>query len=94
MVVSTQTADDTEVNLGPPSTERAKSAHIVKTQPGESAVAKVYEARMYGTAIEALCGEVFVPSQDPLKLPKCDKCVEIYELYRMENPNLNEGPAS
>ena len=42
-----------------------KQAHIVKVEPGESAAAKVLEARIYGTPIEALCGHVWVPSRDP-----------------------------
>ena len=41
----------------------------MKTEPGESAVAKVTEARIYGYPVEALCGERFVPQQDPKKLP-------------------------
>ena len=43
----------------------AKAAHIVKTEPGESAVAKVTEARIYGFPVEALCGERFVPAAGP-----------------------------
>ena len=31
-------------------------AHIVKVDAGESAAAKVLDARIYGTPIEALCG--------------------------------------
>jgi hypothetical protein len=74
-------------------TGRPKAAHIVKTEPGESAVAKVTEARIYGTAVEALCGEVFVPQQDPKRLPLCGTCKEIYDLYRsMSDGGLNETP--
>ena len=51
---------DERTETGPP-----KAAHIVKTEPGESAVAKVTEARIYGFPVEALCGERFVPQQDP-----------------------------
>ena len=40
-------------------------AHIVKVGPGETAAAKVLEARINGTPIEALCGHVWVPSRDP-----------------------------
>ncbi len=75
---------------GPP-----KVAHIVKTDPGESAVAKVMEARIYGYPVEALCGERFVPQRDPRKLPPCGTCKEIYELYRsMSDGALDESPAS
>jgi hypothetical protein len=70
-----------------------KAAHIVKTEPGESAVAKVLEARIYGSPVEALCGEVFVPQQDPKRLPLCEVCKEIYDLYRsMSDGGLNETP--
>jgi hypothetical protein len=71
-----------------------KAAHIVKTEPGESAVAKVMEARIYGYPVEALCGERFVPQQDPKRLPLCGICKEIYDLYRsMSDGNLNENPS-
>lgn len=83
-----QTDEDT-------STGRAKAAHIVKVDPGESAAAKVVEARIYGTPVEALCGEVFVPQQDPGKLPMCQACKEIYDLYRgMSDGGLSETPGS
>lgn len=76
-------------------TGRPKAAHIIKTEPGESAVAKVTEARIYGTPVEALCGEVFVPQQDPGKLPLCGTCKEIYDLYRtMSDGGLNETPGT
>jgi Protein of unknown function (DUF3039) len=67
-------------------------AHIVKTEPGESATAKVLEARIYGTPIEALCGHVWVPSRDPKTLPVCQKCKDIYEMYRIFNEDLHETP--
>jgi hypothetical protein len=87
-VVDERTDERTET--APP-----KAAHIVKTEPGESAVAKVTEARIYGTPVEALCGERFVPQQDPKKLPLCDVCKEIYELYRrMGDGGLRDTPAS
>jgi len=75
---------------GPP-----KVAHIVRVEPGESAVAKVTEARIYGYAVEALCGERFVPQQDPKKLPLCGICKEIYDLYRsLGDGGLNETPGT
>ena len=67
-------------------------AHIVKTEPGESAAAKVMEARIYGTPLEALCGHVWVPSRDPKQVPMCQKCKEIYDTYRAFNEGLNESP--
>jgi hypothetical protein len=68
------------------------AAHIVKTDPGENAAAKVLEARIYGTPLEALCGHVWVPSRDPKQLPLCEKCKGIYEMYRAFNDGLNDQP--
>jgi hypothetical protein len=68
-------------------------AHIVKTEPGESAAAKVLEARIYGSPLEALCGHVWVPSRDPKQLPLCQKCKDVYEMYRAFNDGLNESPS-
>ena len=76
-----------------PETGEPAVAHIVKTEPGESAQAKVLEARIYGTPLEALCGHVWVPSRDPKQLPMCQKCKEIYEVYRAFNDHLNESPS-
>jgi len=67
-------------------------AHIVKTEPGESAAAIVMEARIYGTPLEALCGHVWVPSRDPKQVPMCQNCKEIYDTYRAFNDGLNESP--
>lgn len=86
----TGTITEDETRTGPP-----RAAHIVKTEPGESAVAKVTEARIYGYPVEALCGERFVPQQDPKKLPICDTCKEIYDLYRaMSDGRLDETPGT
>ena len=68
-------------------------AHIVKTDGDESAAAKVLEARIYGTPVEALCGHVWVPSRDPKQLPLCEVCKDIYETYRAFNDGLNERPS-
>lgn len=68
------------------------SAHIVKTEPGENAAAKVLEARIMGTPLEALCGHVWVPSRDPKQLPLCQECREIYDMYRTFNDGLGETP--
>jgi hypothetical protein len=72
-----------------------QAAHIVKTEPGESAVAKVTEARVFGFPVEALCGERFVPQRDPKRLPLCPTCKEIYDLYRQAGDGgLAETPGS
>ena len=86
----TETLTDDDVRTEPP-----KAAHIVKTEPGESAVAKVTEARIYGFPVEALCGERFVPQQDPKRLPLCGTCKEIYDLYRtMSDGRLDDTPGT
>ena len=75
-----------------PQTGEPTAAHIVKTDSGENAAAKVLEARIYGTPLEALCGHVWVPSRDPKQLPVCEDCKSIYEMYRQFNDGLNERP--
>jgi hypothetical protein len=84
-----QTLPDVEEVVEP---DEPANAHIVKVEPGESAVAKVLEARIYGTPVEALCGFVWVPSRDPKQLPLCEKCKSIYELYQTFNDGLPESP--
>jgi Protein of unknown function (DUF3039) len=59
----------------------------------EPAAAKVLEARIYGTPIEALCGHVWVPSRDPKQLPLCEQCKSIYELYKSFNEDLPDQPS-
>ncbi len=87
--VSTELDRDLDVRTGDP-----VCAHIVKTEPGESAQAKVLEARINGTPLEALCGHVWIPSRDPQSLPLCEQCKSIYEMYRMMNDRLDERPSS
>jgi hypothetical protein len=84
---TTTLVDETELDTAEP-----QSAHIVKTGPGENAAAKVLEARINGTPLEALCGHVWVPNRDPKQLPLCEKCKEVYEMYRNFNDGLNERP--
>lgn len=85
-VVVTET--DTEPRTGEPD-----SAHIVKASDANaSAVAKITEARVYGTPVEALCGVVFVPQRDPSRLPLCGACKDIYDTYRVFNEGLPEDP--
>ena len=75
-----------------PQTGDPECSHIVKTDGDESAAAKVLEARINGTPLEALCGHRWVPSRDPKQLPLCTKCKDIYDTYRMFNDGLNETP--
>lgn len=83
-----------EPTVSPPehALEPPKAAHIIRTEPGESAQAKVTEARILGTPVEAMCGVVFVPSQDATKLPVCEQCKEIYGMERSFNEHLHESP--
>ncbi len=76
------------------STEDGPVAHIVRTKPGEDAAAKILEARINGTPVEALCGHVWVPSRDPMRLPVCEPCLEVYRMYREFNDGLDETPRS
>jgi hypothetical protein len=90
--LQTRPVVDQPVTEHVPETQEPTMAHIVKTAPGEDAAAKVLEARINGTPIEALCGHVWIPSRDPKQLPLCDACKDIYETYRMFNDGLNEHP--
>lgn len=93
----TTTAARPEITIRPSDPELEdddpKVAHIVKVGPGESAAAKVLEARVTGTPLEALCGHVWVPERDPRNLPVCPKCREIYDVYRAFNDGLSETPS-
>jgi hypothetical protein len=41
--------------------------------------AKVTEGYIMGTPVIALCGKVFVPHRDPLKLRVCPECKDILD---------------
>jgi hypothetical protein len=75
-----------------PETGQGPCAHIVKVGPGESAAAKILEARVMGTPVEALCGHVWVPSRDPKVLPLCEECKNVYEMYKAFNDGLRDVP--
>ena len=94
VIMSTQTADAVETRRElVPQTGEPECAHIVKTDGDESAAAKVLQARIEGTPLEALCGHRWVPSRDPKQLPLCAKCKDIYDTYRAFNDGLNESPS-
>ena len=86
-VGSTDTLIDERTETGEPSV-----AHIVKVGPGETAAAKVLEARVLGTPIEALCGHVWVPARDPKQLPLCQACKDVYDMYKSFNDGLRDTP--
>jgi len=94
MPLQTRPAVDVDLDLDTtPETSSPQVAHIVRAGGGD-ATARVLEARIYGTPLEALCGEVFVPQRDPGKLPLCQACKEIYEVYRMANDGLRDTPGA
>ena len=73
-------------------TEDGPVAHIVKTKRNEDAAAKVLAARIEGTPLDAPCGHTWVPNRDPKQLPVCQKCKDVYEMYRNMNDDLDETP--
>ncbi len=73
--------DDPLVDHEPP-----RVAHIVARENDADADTLVTTAYIEGTPLEALCGEVFVPSRDPKSLPPCERCLEIVqEILRMRD---------
>lgn len=56
-----------------------KCAHIVK-RPSEDVGAHEHVAAAYlgQTPLEALCGYVWVPSENPDDKPICQKCVDLF----------------
>lgn len=77
--VVTPQLDDPLVDHEPP-----KVAHVVSRENHADADTLVTSAYIEGTPLEALCGEVFVPSRDPKSLPPCERCMEILaEILRM-----------
>lgn len=78
---------DPELDEGEPNL-----AHIVKVKRGEDAQAKVLEARINGTPLEALCGHTWVPSRDPRNRPLCQACKDIYDIYKKVNDGLRDTP--
>ncbi len=93
--LSTLVRPDVTIEPSDPDLEEDEGnvAHIVKVKRGEDAQAKVLEARITGTLIEALCGHIWVPARDPRQLPVCPKCKEMYDLYRRFNGKLPETPS-
>ena len=61
-------------------------------RPVRLAAAKVLQARVEGTPLEALCGHVWVPSRDPKQLPVCQKCKDVYGMYQGFNDGLDDTP--
>lgn len=49
--------------------------------------AKVTEAYVLGTPVEALCGKIFTPSRDPQRFPVCSICKKIAEALFLDTEN-------
>jgi hypothetical protein len=47
--------------------------------------AKVTEGYIMGTPVIALCGKVFIPHKDPLKLRVCPECKEILDALFLDS---------
>jgi hypothetical protein len=47
--------------------------------------AKVTEGYIMGTPVIALCGKVFIPHRDPLKLRVCPDCKEILDALFLDS---------
>jgi len=45
----------------------------------------VTEGYVLGTPVQALCGELFIPSRDPKKFPICPACKEIMEALFLDS---------
>lgn len=77
--------------------ERTTTLELERSGPGSVAhivfpKSAITEAYVMGTPVEALCGHVFTPCRDPKSLPKCTRCVEIYNTGAFGVPSP-EGPA-
>ncbi|MGQ0631460.1 MAG: DUF3039 domain-containing protein [Sporichthyaceae bacterium] len=68
--LSTITEERTQTSTGDGDHDRF-SHYVVKK--------KLTGAMIEGTALQALCGKVWVPSRDPKKYPVCPECKEIYD---------------
>lgn len=67
--MSTLLEDKTQTN---DTDEDNKVAHYAEAS-------SVTEGYVLGTAVLALCGEIFIPSRDPEKFPICPICKEIVD---------------
>ncbi len=52
---------------------------------------KIVDSAVFGSAVVALCGKVWVPSRDPKKFPVCPVCKEIYEGLRPGPDDSDSG---
>ncbi|CAO1652766.1 hypothetical protein NYA9BBAC_02048 [Salinibacterium sp. NYA9b] len=64
---------------GQPETTAAPSSHLVISRSHFARKASLADATVFGLAVRAICGQWFVPSQDPSDLPSCRTCRTTYE---------------
>lgn len=58
-------------------------SHVIDRGDDErSARDIVFEARIFGIELTALCGHKFVPERNPDNHPICPKCLEIFEFAK------------
>lgn len=67
----------TEESVDYQSGDHERYAHYVKKN-------KIVESAVLGSAVEALCGKVWIPSRDPQKFPVCPTCQEIFEKLKKD----------
>jgi hypothetical protein len=67
----------TEEKIDYQSGDHERYSHYVKKK-------KIVESAVMGSAVEALCGKVWIPSRDPEKFPVCPTCKEIFESLKKD----------
>lgn len=67
----------TEETVDYQSGDHERYSHYVKKN-------KIVESAVLGSAVEALCGKIWVPSRDPQKFPVCPTCKEIFEKLKKD----------
>lgn len=72
METQTLSQSQTEEKVDYQAGDHERYAHYVNKN-------KIVESAVLGSAVEALCGKIWVPSRDPQKFPVCPTCKEIYE---------------
>lgn len=70
-------------------TGEPRAAHIVAPTADKTGIELVMEARVNGTAVEAICGHAFVPERDPKSYPLCSRCRDIREALRPDQDPLD-----
>lgn len=68
--------------------EKPEIADVDTSDPNRVAhrvrVEKIVDAAVFGHELTALCGHKFIPKGDPMKLPECPPCREIWDTMRRD----------